>query len=144
MRTSSKRRKVEAGGEIQGSESPPVLTGVRLGFSGSGRGASLGRPRAPLPDLSQGNPGSRSGAKTELEGSEEILGMRGSAPGASGFVTLGCVGSGCEGWMASSYVTVTVPDTVTDTLNVLAEYENEKLVSVKCSGVKLRGGIRGE
>jgi hypothetical protein len=45
--------------------------------------------------------------------------MRGSAPGASGFVTLGCVGSGCEGWMASSYVTVTVPDTVTDTDTLL-------------------------
>jgi len=41
-------------------------------------------------------------------------------------------------------VTVAGTVSVTATLNVLAEYENEKLVSVKCSGVKLRGGIRGE
>lgn len=69
---------------VSGTVTATVASYVFLaGGSGSGRGASPG-PRAPLPDLSQGNPGSRSGAKTELEGSEEILGMRGSAPGASG------------------------------------------------------------
>ena len=48
------------------------------------------------------------------------------------------------GGLPNVTVAGTVSVTVTDTLNVLAEYENEKLVSVKCSGVKLRGGIRGE